>query len=591
LVNSRDDLENYVKEQLFLVCAIVLKRCVIEESKNEKSNDELNSNTMNTEQNEPLLSCIINSVLSVILSPLDCDMSQLSSNMSHSSSLSKPNSLIKKLNAASFVIAILNEYASSTRSSDVGLPWIKHLHAKKKFESTYLKNIFLSVLEGLNNVTQNCSSNISLLASSQPLILLITRELLILETILSWNFDLITVISSQYAKHVDSFENNFLRPTLDWKDVLVNEKVIQFFFFLHTLVRNLNHEQLIHHSLQCLSQLSSLTGSVISNQKYRLDFINYFLNVALQLVVFIPDITPVEAVPFSSLIYKICLHLQNRSTIQHISKEIIHNFIQMKTQLICKFFVAFLNADQGKDLQNESNADKYKLAIDNLCDAWVILLQAIKLYEKSSDEAIFDIEFEGRDCISHDIVDQSVITQCIREIFQCYLRCHLATPEGLRQSQSFSESKDLCEEIQDFQEDDSSVYCEQLTAIGSLGRLDAKHSIHCLTEMLRIRISQFEHILQTMISNNINDTSLQKEWTDINEDIHWLLLISAWTLTQVNFGEKDMMPSPLIQLSINAGANIEKTSHALRNLIIDNGEEIDPIVRIFIIVLKLCAIV
>ena len=163
---------------------------------------------------------------------------------------------------------------------------------------------------------------------------LLLKLLQVLETIFTWNFDIITILSSQYAKHVDSIETPIFQPNMEWRDTLINESTISFIFFLYNSVRQLGQEALIHHSLQCLSQLSSLTGSVLANSKFRLTFVEHLMNGAL--VVMNNDLAALEVTPVSSMLYRICLHLQNRDTIQHVQKSLTHKFCEMLSQLTCK---------------------------------------------------------------------------------------------------------------------------------------------------------------------------------------------------------------------------------------------------------------
>ena len=47
-----------------------------------------------------------------------------------------------QLIGCSIITALMQEYATTVKSSDVGLPWEVHFKAKKQFESTDLQNIF-----------------------------------------------------------------------------------------------------------------------------------------------------------------------------------------------------------------------------------------------------------------------------------------------------------------------------------------------------------------------------------------------------------------------------------------------------------------
>ncbi|RWS15054.1 Exportin-4-like protein [Dinothrombium tinctorium] len=510
-VGKNEHLESYVREHLLLVCAIILKRCGIDEATLTNHRHRLDDDEPEESSPDFVSVNILNSVLSLISSFSSLTLQSFSS----------PNgteiTYVKAVAACSFILAILNEYSSSTRASDFGLPWIKHLETKKKFENNHLKHIFSSTLQALHNIIQpEISSDLLKMPES---INLLQKLIQIIETVLTWNFDFITIISSQYAKHVDGIENPVLQPGIDWVDIFINGNIIQFIFYVYIRMRELSDEKLMHHSLQCLSQLSSLTGCVISNPKNRIQFISHFLNGTLHLLA--EGFHKFEAVPLSTMLHRICLHLQSRDTIKLIDKEASLRFVTLMSDLMCRLLVDFLRADEGKDIADESDAEKYKTAIDNLCDAWMVLLQAIEKYERYIDDSPTD-EIDGtlvrrQNSNSQDIIDQNVINECARKMFDCFLRCHLTQPEGFR---SFS-SNAFENEIYEFEEEDSVTFNEQLSAIGSFA--------------------------------------------------------PTWTLTQSNYGERDLIPQQILQLSIKSSSDSTKTIQALRNCDIGvDDSTVDP---------------
>ena len=578
-VKSRENLETYVKEQLLLVSAIILKRCGIDESStiSRRLMDQEESDKMN--QNSVLYK-YINTLYSTITSSLATNCSPTIPTLSPTS-VQTPNIPIhQQITAASFLFALLSEYSSSTRASDVGLPWIKHLEAKKKFELNYLKNCFSAALQGLHNL--NLQANLS-----SPLHLTYFQKLVqIIEAVLSWNFDLITIISSQYAKHVDSIESPILQPGIEWRDVLVNENVIQFIFLIYITCRSLNQESLINHSLQSLSQLSSLTGSIISTPKARLRFINCFMNGTIAMLN--SGLHPYEVIPISSMLHRLCLHLQNRETIRHVNKEMSQNFISLLTQLTCKLLMDCVKAELSSSPETEGYEEKYKQAVDNLCDAWMVMLQAVHKYEQgfyeySSSPDEVDGNSMGKRSSSQppdEIVDASVVHSSTRQIFECFLKCHLTQPEGFRSIATEPEK-----DIQEFEEEDGQLFSEQLNAMGSIGRVDPKSSLNLLTEIMSLRVKQYQACLESMVRdpNSVSSST----WAGISEDVHWLLMISTATLCQCNYGEKEVMPPPLLKLSVNEGSDANKSVFALQNLD-DSADFIDPVIRLIILILKLC---
>lgn len=76
----------------------------------------------------------------------------------------------------------MREYASTIKSTDVGLPWEVHFKAKKQFEATDLRRIFkfcIQLLSELVNIDPPQPANI---------IALLENLLTITEGVLTWGF-------------------------------------------------------------------------------------------------------------------------------------------------------------------------------------------------------------------------------------------------------------------------------------------------------------------------------------------------------------------------------------------------------------------
>ena len=146
------------------------------------------------------------------------------------------------------------------------------------------------------------------------------------------------------------------------------------------------------------------------------------------------------------------------------------------------------------------------------------------------------------------------------------------------------------DEIQEYEEEDSVQYADQLNSIGTLGRVDLKYAVRILSHMLQLRINTLNNCLHLM-STSGRDAVAAKDWAAVNDDIHWLVMITTWTLTQNNYGERDLIPSEVMKLSITSNPDIGKSMEALK--VIEPGTEdanIDPVVRLIVILLKLCKI-
>lgn len=76
----------------------------------------------------------------------------------------------------------MREYASTVKSTDVGLPWETHFKAKKQFEATDLRRIFKFCVQLLSQVINND------LQQSPDVLTLLEHLLTIAEGVLTWGF-------------------------------------------------------------------------------------------------------------------------------------------------------------------------------------------------------------------------------------------------------------------------------------------------------------------------------------------------------------------------------------------------------------------
>jgi hypothetical protein len=88
----------------------------------------------------------------------------------------------KKILGFNIIANLMQEYASTVKSTDVGLPWEVHFKAKKQFESTDLKRIFQFCIQLLSEVVKN----------DPPYpdnVLELTRHILkVTENVLTWGY-------------------------------------------------------------------------------------------------------------------------------------------------------------------------------------------------------------------------------------------------------------------------------------------------------------------------------------------------------------------------------------------------------------------
>ena len=106
----------------------------------------------------------------------------------------------------SVLVAIMQEYASTVKSSDVGLRWEIHFKVKRQFESTDLKRIFQFIVHALQQAIES-----SQLLDRESCDLL-GRLLAIVEAVLSWFFSPMNQLPKRLIGVFESDLSPSLRP-------------------------------------------------------------------------------------------------------------------------------------------------------------------------------------------------------------------------------------------------------------------------------------------------------------------------------------------------------------------------------------------
>lgn len=178
------------------------------------------------------------------------------------------------------------------------------------------------------------------------------------------------------------------------------------------------------------------------------------------------------------------------------------------------------------------------------------------------------------------------------QIFNKYLQCHLSAPEGLRTiADSFDEEE----------ENDRDKYKEQLIIIGNLARESPGHSLVILSKLIEQKTRELHVQLQAMYTNGSQlNMSITKAMEILFEDIHWLILISGHVVAMESTGEQPMIPSEIMQYSIEQVTNgtVDITTSlkvlAAPNQCITqtpNADNVcDPLIRLITAVFRLCEI-
>lgn len=117
--------------------------------------------------------------------------------------------------------------------------------------------------------------------------------------------------------------------------------------------------------------------------------------------------------------------------------------------------------------------------------------------------------------------------------------------------------------------------------------------------MLEVRIEKLRIHFQTMQLQAMT-MSASNALDDLFEDLHWIILIAGHVLCMDSDGETPMIPSEIMQYSINQNAKSESTLDATLKTMAsvqrigvmetDDANHCDHCIRIMADVLKLCAL-
>nr|CAH7738942.1 unnamed protein product [Callosobruchus chinensis] len=184
----------FVRERILQVIAIMVKRSSIDDNGRERGNllREVESLIVNSEPQKKILGCNI-------------------------------------------ITHLMQEYATTVKSTDVGLPWEVHFKAKKQFEATDLKRIFQFTIYLLTEVGK------SDVPFADNMVVLVGHLLKILEAVLTWGYvsqflpkRLIGIYEAVYEADVAPA----LKLPASWAEYVFNPDLLPLVFQIYWKVRS-----------------------------------------------------------------------------------------------------------------------------------------------------------------------------------------------------------------------------------------------------------------------------------------------------------------------------------------------------------------
>ncbi|XP_062861651.1 exportin-4 [Trichomycterus rosablanca] len=477
-VLQRPNLQKYVREQILLAVAVIVKRGSLDKS----------------------ISC----------KSIFHEVSQL---------ISSGNPTVQTL-ACSILTALLSEFSSSNKTSNIGLSMEFHGSCKRVFQEDDLKQIFVLTMEVLQEFSLRENLNAQMSSVFQ-------RYLALANQVLSWNF-LPPNLGRHYIAMFEATQNVMLKPTESWREALLDQRVMDLFFTVHRKIRE--DSDMAQDSLQCLAQLASLHGPIFPDESAQVTYLAHLVEGLLSMINGI-EIEDSEAVGIANIISNLIATFP-RSVLTALPSELFSSFINCLTLLTCSF---------GRSAALEEVLDKddmvYMEAYDKLLESWLTLVQ--------------EDEHFPRGCFVQPAV----------QVFNSYIQCHLAAPDGTRNLTANGVASHDEEEINELQEDDRELFSDQLASIGMLGRIAAEHCIPLLTSLLEERVTrlhgQLQRHQQHLMASSEPDSVDRKVLDDLYEDIHWLILVSGYLLADDPQGETPLIPSEVMEYSIKHSTEVD----------------------------------
>ena len=452
------------------------------------------------------------------------------------------------------ITAIMQEYATTVKSSDVGLAWEVHFKVKKQFESSDLQTIFKFSIGALREL-----SNQIVLPLSVEMEYLVRRLVIIAETVLSWTFINVN-LPKKLISVFESDQSPSLRPGVAWKEILLEPALVSFIFDLHWRIRS--NSNIAHHTLSCLVQLASLNGQTLTVKNLRLEYLSNYVRSLTQLVDNIGRTGSVpgkEALGISTIVRKLILFFPP-NVLVNIGVELLQKYLEQLVTLSC----GFLQTSQAPG-RDEDEQQLFNEAFENSMEAWMSILHENQLFPSG------------------------YCKEAASAIFKTYIEVHMAPPEG---SRGRATSEDEEEENEDL---DRAKYKDTLSTVGALGRECLTYSLPALITLLESRITRLHGQIQRISSQG--GTEVDAVLSDLFEDVHWILLIAGNVLSLDVDGETALIPPEVMHHSINqsAGVDISKSLEVLASpgkpvSEIPGAESSDHVVRLLGDTFRLCEV-
>jgi len=573
--------ETSVNETTALICAVILKRIASEKQRpiyavtvlSTHANASTGFSQSSTDKEVDRVAQVITTLCNHVKEPNE--------------------TLSKKVAAALMLSSLLLECQMTNRSSLLGIRVWKHLNARKQFEP-HLKPITEACLATINwAFTANILNPLTQNRETQIFFHLVGLLIQCLEYTLAFNSTdascavggdrVIRVIQTRTINMLSQAneQDQRLRTLREWCRTVMAPSVVQFLFDLYTTIKAMINvvpgwswpSNLLKNALNCLYYLSDVHNVVsIERDANYADFVGNLMIGSMKIMD--ADTQGIDdSFQTACLITSISMYTgETRDIISKIKTEHLIPFLDSAQRFTCKVFTQVATTSRA-DVEEEEEK-----TVDALLDFWYHLLKNlnadIKLATNMSPPTVPKVKLEELQSYSRVIVES-------------YISCHLHKPLG----QLVPKESEMPQEVdldQADEQDDNALHANQLISFGMIARFDPLHTAKILIELLGTRIGQFEALLTQFINTKSSPDGI-KDWEYINDDLHWLLLMLQNFLTQTGYGEVGFMCNEILNASLTYAADRNKTLQAFEKMDY-SSPEVDPIVRLILLTLKLCQI-
>lgn len=323
-VMGREDTQQYVRERVLQVVAIITKRRAIR-----------------------------------------IDITELLDSLSELEAIFQNGNDKQQYLACRIVDTLMQEFQITIKSDDSGLTFEDHFKAKKLFEATALMKIFVTITTPIKRLLA-CFD-----ASNQTIVLLLGEYMKIMETILSWGFTsplLPKRLIGLYESACKFEQSPPLRLGIKWEGIILDPEVIKMFFDIYWKVRDLKDVQ--RRGATCLVQLSTVYGSIMNKKENKLKFFVAYFENFLQLISNI-DIGHAEALPLSQITRTLMNY--NHYPGMTVITEVLSKILQPMFAMTCKFAEGAVH----EDLTQNEDGNVFMEAFTNMLEAWLTILHDV----------------------------------------------------------------------------------------------------------------------------------------------------------------------------------------------------------------------